>query len=91
MVAWMALARSEDMLTKQFTGEAAAELWLDWRLLPAAIGLEQRLSRLAGWVLAAERSGALYGLRLPGVEIAPARGDAHAASCLQALALYQAE
>ena len=87
-VAWKAVARSDDMLTKQFTGEAAAELWLDWRLLPAAIGLEQRLSRLAGWVLAAERSGALYGLRLPGVEIAPARGDAHAAACLQALALY---
>jgi len=88
-VAWKAAARSEDMLTKQFTGEAAAELWLDWRLLPAALGLEQRLSRLAGWVLAAERSGAFYGLRVPGVEIAPARGDAHAAACLQALALYQ--
>jgi uncharacterized protein (DUF58 family) len=88
-VAWKAVARTDDMLTKQFTGEAAAELWLDWRLLPAAFGLEQRLSRLAGWVLAAERSGAQYGLRLPGVEIAPGRGDAHAAACLQALALYQ--
>ena len=70
-VAWKAVARSDDMLTKQFTGEAAAELWLDWRLLPAALGLEQRLSRLAGWVLAAERGGAHYGLRLPGIEIAP--------------------
>lgn len=88
-VAWKAVARSDDMLTKQFTGEAAAELWLDWRLMPAAAGLEQRLSRLAGWVLAAERAGAVYGLRLPGVEIAPARGDAHAAACLQALALYE--
>ena len=88
-VAWKAVARSDDMLTKQFTGESAAELWLDWRLLPAALELEQRLSRLAGWVLAAERGGALYGLRLPGLEIAPARGDAHAAACLQALALYQ--
>jgi uncharacterized protein (DUF58 family) len=88
-VAWKAVARSDDMLTKQFTGEAAAELWLDWRLLPASLGLEQRLSRLAGWVLAAEREGAFSGLRLPGIEIAPARGDAHAAACLQALALYQ--
>jgi uncharacterized protein (DUF58 family) len=88
-VAWKAVARSDDMLTKQFTGEAAAELWLDWRLLPAALGLEQRLARLAGWVLAAEREGSFYGLRLPGVEIAPARGDAHCAVCLQALALYQ--
>ena len=88
-VAWKAVARSDDMLTKQFTGEAAAELWLDWQLLPAAMALETRLSRLAGWVLAAERSGIQYGLRLPGAELAPARGDAHRAACLQALALYQ--
>lgn len=88
-VAWKAVARSDDMLTKQFTGEAAAELWLDWRLLPPGFGLERRLARLAGWVLAAERTGMQYGLRLPGVEIAPGRGDAHRAACLQALALYE--
>jgi uncharacterized protein (DUF58 family) len=88
-VAWKALARSDDMLTKLFAGEAAAELWLDWRALPAGLGVEQRLSRLAGWVLAAERSGTHYGLRLPGVEIVPGRGDAHHATCLQALALYR--
>lgn len=87
-VAWKAVARSDDMLTKQFSGDAAAELWLDWRLLPAGLGVEQRLSRLAGWVLAAEREGAHYGLRMPGAELAPARGDAHVAACLQALALY---
>jgi len=88
-VAWKAVARSDELLTKQFTGDAAAELWLDARLLPAGLALEQRLSRLAGWVLAADRSGAQYGLRLPGVEIAPGRGDPHRAACLQALALYQ--
>jgi uncharacterized protein (DUF58 family) len=87
-VAWKAVARSEEMLTKQFAGEAAAELWLDAQLLPAGLGLEQRLSRLAGWVLAAERAGAHYGLRLPGVEIGPSRGDTHRAACLKALALY---
>jgi len=87
-VAWKAVARSEDMLTKQFTGEAAAELWLDWGRLPAGLGVEQRLSRLAGWVLAADRAGRHYGLRLPGVEFAPGHGDRHRAACLQALALY---
>ena len=86
-IAWKAVARSEDLLTKQFAGESAAELWLDARLLPAGLALEQRLSRLAGWVLAAERAGAHYGLRLSGVEIAPARGDVHRAACLQVLAL----
>ena len=88
-VAWKAAARSGDMLTKQFTGEAAAELWLDWQGLPAALGTEERLSRLAGWVLAAERSGARYGLRVPGTEIAAARGEAHRTACLQALALFE--
>ena len=87
-VAWKAVARNENMLTKQFTGEAAAELWLDWARLARELGVEQRLSRLAGWVLEAERSGLQYGLRLPGLEIAAARGELHRASCLQALALY---
>ena len=89
-VAWKAVARSDDMLTKQFSGDVAAELWLDWQLLPATAGLEQRLSRLAGWVLAADRAGARYGMRLPGVTLALQRGDAHRAACLQALALYEA-
>jgi uncharacterized protein (DUF58 family) len=90
-VAWKSAARSDDMLTKQFAGEAVAELWLSLGDLPGALGLETRLSRLAGWVLAAERSGALYGLRLPGVELAPDNGDAHRAACLEALALFDAE
>jgi len=88
-VAWKSAARSEQMLTKQFAGEAVAELWLMLSDLPASLGLEARLSRMAGWVLAAERSGAHYGLRLPGTEIAPGRGDAHRGACLEALALYQ--
>jgi uncharacterized protein (DUF58 family) len=88
-IAWKAAARSDELLTKQFAGEAAAELWLDEQLLVPGLDLEQRLSRLAGWVLAAERAGAHYGLRLAGVEIPPGRGEAHRAACLQALALYR--
>ncbi len=96
-VAWKSVARSDtqhalgdDMLTKQFAGDAVAELWLDLADLPAALGLERRLSRLAGWVLAAERGGAHYGLRLPGSELAPGRGEQHRAACLEALALFEA-
>jgi uncharacterized protein (DUF58 family) len=40
-------------------------------------------------VLAADRAGTHYGLRLPGIELSPARGDRHRAACLQALALFQ--
>jgi len=95
-VAWKSVARSDtqharsdDMLTKQFAGETGAELWLDWQLLPATLSIETRLSRMAGWVLAAERNGALYGLRLPAAEFPPSHGEAHRAACLQALALFR--
>jgi uncharacterized protein (DUF58 family) len=90
-VAWKAAARSGDMLTKQFSGEAAAELVLDWAQLPPGIGTEERLSRLAGWVIAAERDGLRYGLRLPGVDLPPGHGASHRAACLQALALHGLE
>ena len=88
-IAWKAVARSDKLLTKQFAGDAAAELWLDAQLLPPGLSLEQRLSRLAGWVLAADRAGAHYGLRVGGAEIPPGRGDAHRAACLQLLALHE--
>jgi uncharacterized protein (DUF58 family) len=87
-VAWKAVARAEHMLTKQFSGAASAELWLDWSLTAGAADAEQRLSRLCGWVLGAEQAGVRYGLRLPGLEIAPGRGEEHRAACLQALALH---
>jgi uncharacterized protein (DUF58 family) len=89
-VAWKAFAHSDQLLTKQFSGDAAVELWFDWAQLPAGLDVEARLSRLTGWVLAADRGGARFGLRLPRREIAPGRGEAHRADCLQALALYEA-
>ena len=89
-IAWKAAARSGDLLTKQFAEAAAAELWLEWERTAPRLGTEERLSLLAGWVLDAERTGASYGMRLPGVEIATGRGDAQRADCLSALALYHA-
>ena len=85
-MAWKAVARADLMLTKQFSGASSAQMWLDWDAMPS-LDTEQRLSRLAGWVLAAEQSGARYGLRLPGVQIAPERGEAHRGACLQAHAV----
>ena len=89
-VAWKQVAHSGTMLTKQFTGDASAELWLDWSLLPPALDVEAKLSRLAGWVLAAEDAGLRYGVRLPGTELPPGHGDTHRAACLTALALHEA-
>jgi uncharacterized protein (DUF58 family) len=86
-VAWKAAARERGLFTKQFSGRADTELWLDWDLL-AGIDTEVRLSRLARWVLDAEAAGIAYGLRIPGRARPPARGQAHRDQCLQDLALF---
>lgn len=67
----------------------AQDLWLDWRDTHGR-DTEARLSRLTGWVLAAERLGQPYGLRLPAREIAPALGAAHRQACLELLAGFNA-
>ncbi|MCX7892327.1 MAG: DUF58 domain-containing protein [Burkholderiales bacterium] len=89
-IAWKAAEREGLLLTKLFSGRGAAELWLDWDDLPSALDWEARLSRLAGWVLAAEAAGLAYGLRIPGAEIEPALGSAHRDACLTRLALFDA-
>lgn len=87
-VAWKAVARGQPVLTKQFIGLAEGELWLDWSALPSDFGVEAKLSRLTRWVVDATAAGQTYGLRIPGVTIAPASGSAHEEQCLTALALY---
>lgn len=87
-IAWKALARGGPMLTKQYAGHGGSDLLLDWTALPTALDDEARLSRLAAWVLAAEHAGHRYALRLPDVNVALGRGDAHLHQCLRALALH---
>ncbi len=86
-IAWKALAKGEDLLTKEFQATASPELWLDWQDARAA-DVEARLSILAHWVIETEKLGQSYGLRLPGARIDPGRGDLHRARCLEALALF---
>lgn len=85
-VDWKAYARAQGLLTKQYEGMTQASLWLDGQLLPGH-GAEDTLRHLTRWVLDAEAEGAQYGLRLPGLEIAPGSGEAHRQRCLEALAL----
>jgi uncharacterized protein (DUF58 family) len=65
---------------------ATQELQLHWQQC-AHLGLEQQLSRLTAWVLAAQALQAHYGLVLPHAEIPPGTGQAHMQHCLTALAL----
>lgn len=87
MVAWKKVAASGQMVSRDTAASGSRELWLDWSGT-AAVDPEQRLSRLAAWVLAAERNGIAYGLRLPGRELAPSSGDGHRRATLDLLATY---
>ena len=85
---WKAVARGQALMTKQFTAEWDAELYVD---LSAArqSDLEDRLSQVALWIIEAERARKPYGLRLPNLELAPSLGQAHFHRCLHALALFK--
>lgn len=91
LVVWKKAARALDtggeLVSRDTSSAARHELWLDWTMT-GALAPEDRLSRLSAWVLAAERSGSDWGLRLPGREIAPAQGDAHKRQGLEVLALW---
>jgi len=86
-VVWKKVARSGELVSRETTGNAQRELWLDWAEAHAAEP-EQRLSRLAAWVLAAEHEGLDFGLRLPGRELPPGQGDTHRRAALDLLALH---
>ncbi len=87
-IAWKAVARDDNLLTKQFAGRADAEFWLTWESLPPAMDLENRIAHLARWVIDADGAGMAYGLRLPGLTLPLAAGAIHRADCLRALALH---
>ena len=86
-IAWKVVARSDVLVTKEFSGGQPQMQWIDWQAL-AISGTEARLSAMARLVIDAEEAGRHYGLRLPSLEIEPAHGRAHYARCLKALALY---
>jgi uncharacterized protein (DUF58 family) len=87
-IAWRAFARNETLMTKQFAAYADRRVWLEWDQFEG-LDREARLSRLCFWVLRLNSSNDEYGLRLPGIEIAPARGEAHRDEVLKTLALFE--
>ena len=91
LIAWKKAAKTMDsggdLVSRDTSASAHQELWLDWQAC-GTLAPEERLSRLAAWAIAAHRAGADYGLRLPGLDIPPADGDAQRRHCLEALALW---
>jgi uncharacterized protein (DUF58 family) len=85
LVVWKKAAKSDELVSRDSQQSQRYELWLDF----AQAGLqdvERRLSRLAAWVLQADRLGMEYGLRVAGQQIEPGSGEAHKRRCLEALA-----
>ncbi len=91
LIAWkkaaQALETGARLVSRDTSVSSRRELWLDWASC-GSLAAEERLSRLTAWTLAADRADADYGLRLPGLDIAPGDGVAQRSRCLEALALW---
>lgn len=88
-IAWKAYARADELLIKEFSGDAEALPVFDLADVPGP-DLEARLSVLARWIVDAHARGATFGLRLPGEDIPPQPGDAQRRRCLAAIARFEA-
>ncbi len=94
-VAWKKVARSGELVSRETLGQPQQELLLPWSAAAGAAGngapgdAEQRLSRLAAWVLQAEHSGRVYAVQLPGARLPMGRGDSHRRAALDLLAQHR--
>ncbi|MCB1693780.1 MAG: DUF58 domain-containing protein [Pseudomonadales bacterium] len=88
-VAWRSYARTGELVVKEYAAFVDRRVWLDWAHLPG-LDRENRLSRLCYWLLDVSKGNDEYGLRLPGIEIEPGRGNAHRDRLLRELALFEA-
>jgi uncharacterized protein (DUF58 family) len=88
-IAWKAYARNDVLLLKEFSAGTGEPCELDWNMLPD-LDVEERLAQLTRWCLDADAAGRSIALRLPHREIPLGAGPKHLASCLEALALFDA-
>jgi len=86
-VAWKQFAKGRDLQVKEYADYTSNHVWLSWESFPT-LGVEERLSTLCYWALALEKQGESYGLKIPGVLIAPNTGLQHQQQVLTALAMY---
>jgi uncharacterized protein (DUF58 family) len=85
LVVWKKAAKAGELVSRDSQQAQRHELWLDLAHT-GPLDHEQRLSRLCAWILQADHLDLPYGLRLPGLEVRPASGEAHRRRCLEALA-----
>ncbi len=87
-LAWKAIARTGEMLTRLYSDESTQEVAIDWAQLNPSLDTEKRLSILCRQVLEADEQGLCYSFSIPGTVIGAASGLQHKHRCLKALALF---
>lgn len=86
-IAWKQFARGQGLYSKEYARSEHSETWLEWQhFLPHS--LEDRLRILCYWALQFDQAGTPYGLRIPGIELAPEVGEGHLLNVLSALARF---
>ncbi|MGO1460973.1 MAG: DUF58 domain-containing protein [Marinobacter sp.] len=83
-------ARSGQMVVADWEADKGNPHWLDFNAF-SGVDYELRLGYLSWLVFEREKSGARFGLNLPGQVIEPGSGAAHATRCLRALAVWGEE
>jgi len=87
-ISWKAVARLDELYSKEFTGGQPERQWIDWLAIDES-SQEARLSIMVRMVIDAQQAGRHYGLRLPAQEIKLDNGHSHQHQCLKMLALYR--
>ena len=86
-IAWKSVASSGTLLVKEYRDGGQTPRWIDWDRIGLS-GTEDKLSAMCRLALKADQEQTMFGLRLPGVIVPPARGKQHLHQCLKELALF---
>ncbi|MEO0368703.1 MAG: DUF58 domain-containing protein [Pseudomonadota bacterium] len=90
-VYWPALARSNQLITKEYDAPTQQDYVFRWHDLPDDLHDEDKLSQLCAWIVDARTEEQTYTLRLPGLSIGPDDTQSHYHECLSALAHFDVQ
>jgi uncharacterized protein (DUF58 family) len=85
-VDWKASSRGIGMFSKQYSGNGASTIWLDWEATKG-LEFEARISQMTRWAIDAHVVQQHFGLKLPNLTLPPSNTQAHYHEVLSALAL----
>ena len=85
---WPSLAKSGQLVSKEYDNNAEHKRVFNWQQVQS-IDLEDKLSQLTFWLLAADKQNMDYQLSIPGFESSYAHGEHHLTQCLEKLALWE--